>query len=74
MSKVVFLIGSPGSGKGTQADLLAKELGLYHFEISKVIEEETNSNLKLYFYAAIILLTIGIYIYIFKWKKKKRRY
>lgn len=39
MSKVIFLIGPPGSGKGTQADLLAKELGFYHLETSKIIEE-----------------------------------
>lgn len=41
--KVIFLIGPPGSGKGTQAELLVKELGLYHFEISKIIEEKFRS-------------------------------
>lgn len=40
MPKVIFLIGPPGSGKGTQADLLAGELGLYHLESSKIIEEK----------------------------------
>ena len=38
--KAIFLIGPPGSGKGTQAELVAKELGFYHFEISKVIEKK----------------------------------
>lgn len=36
---VIILIGSPGSGKGTQGELLAKKLGLFYFETSKVIEE-----------------------------------
>jgi len=36
---IVILIGPPGSGKGTQAGLLAEKLGLYSFETSRVLEE-----------------------------------
>ena len=36
---VIILIGPPGSGKGTQADLLAEKFGLFHLETSKVLEE-----------------------------------
>ena len=36
----VILIGPPGSGKGTQADLLAEKFGLFHLESSKIIEEK----------------------------------
>ncbi len=44
MSKeVVIFIGPPGSGKGTQADLLLEEMGFYHLESSKVIEEKFKS-------------------------------
>jgi len=35
---VIIIIGPPGSGKGTQATLLADKLGLYYFETSKIIE------------------------------------
>lgn len=35
---VVIIAGPPGSGKGTQAELLAKKLDLYHFETSEIIE------------------------------------
>lgn len=41
--KVIIIIGPPGSGKGTQAELLAEKLGLFYFETSKVIE----ANIKL---------------------------
>lgn len=34
---VIIIMGSPGSGKGTQADLLAEKLGLYHLDTSKII-------------------------------------
>ena len=41
---VVIMFGPPGAGKGTQAELLAEHLGLYHFETSKIIEEALNSH------------------------------
>lgn len=40
MKLVIILIGPPGSGKGTQAELLAEKFGLFHLESSKVIEEK----------------------------------
>lgn len=39
----IFLIGPPGSGKGTQADLLAKRFGLVHVQTSKIGEEKINN-------------------------------
>ncbi len=36
---IVIVIGPPGAGKGTQAELLADKLNLYSFETSKVLEE-----------------------------------
>jgi|SRR3989338_3925092 len=38
----VFLIGPPGSGKGTQADLLAERFGLVHVQTSKLGEAKIN--------------------------------
>lgn len=35
----VMLFGAPGSGKGTQADLLAKKTGLLHFDTGKYLEQ-----------------------------------
>lgn len=39
MKMVIILIGPPGSGKGTQAELLAEKFGLFHLETSKILEE-----------------------------------
>ncbi len=36
--KVIIILGPPGSGKGTQGELLARKFGLYHFETSEIIE------------------------------------
>ena len=38
--RVVILIGPPGAGKGTQADLLVEDFGFYHLETSKIIEKK----------------------------------
>ena len=35
--KIIIVMGSPGSGKGTQAILLAEKFELYHWETSKII-------------------------------------
>lgn len=38
--QVIILIGPPGSGKDTQAEFLAKEMGLVHVKTSELIENE----------------------------------
>ena len=38
--KVIIILGPPGSGKGTQAELLAEKLSLFYLETSKIIEAE----------------------------------
>lgn len=35
--QVIILLGPPGSGKGTQAELLAEKLNLYYLETSSII-------------------------------------
>ncbi|MEK7510466.1 MAG: nucleoside monophosphate kinase [Patescibacteria group bacterium] len=37
--QVVILLGPPGAGKGTQAELLSERLNLYYLETSKILEE-----------------------------------
>lgn len=36
--QAVIIIGPPGSGKGTQAELLADRLGIFHLETSRTID------------------------------------
>ena len=38
MKKVVILYGPPGSGKGTQANIIANKLNLLHFDTGKFLE------------------------------------
>lgn len=40
--KVIIILGPPGSGKGTQANLLAEKFNLYSFETAKIGEEKIN--------------------------------
>ena len=40
---IIILLGPPGSGKGTQANLLSEKFGLYHLETSKVIKQRINN-------------------------------
>lgn len=37
--KVIIVMGPPGSGKGTQAELLAEKFNLYQLETSEIIEK-----------------------------------
>lgn len=38
--QVIILFGPPGTGKGTQSELLSEKMGLYLFETSKMLERE----------------------------------
>ena len=38
MKQAVIIYGPPGSGKGTQAELLARKFGLVHFDTGRFIE------------------------------------
>lgn len=38
--KLIIFIAPPGGGKGTQADMLARQFGFAHLETSKIIEEK----------------------------------
>jgi len=44
--KVIIVMGPPGSGKGTQAELLAEKLNFFHLETSKVLEEKFSQEIK----------------------------
>jgi adenylate kinase len=45
-SKIIILMGPPGAGKGTQAELLAERLNLFHLETSKILEENFREKTK----------------------------
>lgn len=68
MSKplVIIILGPPGSGKGTQASLLAEKFDLYHLETSKIIEKNFSGMKK-----GDFVLTGGKRYYLIEEKKKR---
>jgi len=43
----IIILGSPGAGKGTQADLIAKKYNLVHLSSGKLLRQEVVSDSKL---------------------------
>ena len=44
LPKIIFLFGLPGSGKGTQANILADKFGFFHFDTGKEIEKTVHDS------------------------------
>jgi adenylate kinase len=43
----LIILGSPGAGKGTQAEIIARKYDLYHLSSSKILKQKVkNTNLK----------------------------
>ncbi len=47
MGKIISIYGLPGTGKGTQAELLAKKYGLYHFGMGNKLRAEIEADTEL---------------------------
>ncbi|MFH1591751.1 MAG: nucleoside monophosphate kinase [Candidatus Woesearchaeota archaeon] len=43
----IVFFGKPGSGKGTQAEILAKKLGLYHFSTGELFRKQMKEDTEL---------------------------
>jgi adenylate kinase family enzyme len=37
--QILFVLGGPGSGKGTQCDIMKAEFGFKHFSVGELIRE-----------------------------------
>ncbi|XP_059275768.1 UMP-CMP kinase 3-like isoform X2 [Lycium ferocissimum] len=44
--KIVFVIGGPGSGKGTQCKRIAQQFGYTHLSVGELLRQEINSGSK----------------------------
>ena len=42
--KNIVIFGGPGSGKGTQSDLIIEKYGLGHISTGEVLRKEINDN------------------------------
>jgi hypothetical protein len=43
---ILFVLGGPGSGKGTQAELLARDFGLKHVSVGELLRQEMRTGSK----------------------------
>jgi UMP-CMP kinase len=46
LTKIYFVLGGPGAGKGTQCTMLANEFGLSHFSVGDLLRTERDSGSK----------------------------
>ena len=65
---IIIILGPPGSGKGTQASLLAEKLDLFHLETSKIIEAKLRDAKK----SDFVKVGGGKY-YLFKEKEEREK-
>ena len=45
--EVIIFLGPPGSGKGTQAEMLSKKLNFQHISVGDLLRENISNNTKL---------------------------
>lgn len=48
--KTIFILGPPGSGKGTQCNLLIKKFNTMHLSAGELLRQEVNLKIILIYY------------------------